>query len=167
MNMNLTIELDLDTHEATFEERVIEAAAKRCLRDTGIEERVDKLVTAMVSEKVQEAVTKRIEDAVADGADSVVQPTNEYGRHKGEPTTVKEILFSKAESYLQEKTDRHGKSDRHGSFRRIDYLIGEIADRAWNTKIAKQVNDEMARIEKALHAKAIAEFSAKLQKLTA
>lgn len=74
------------------------------------------------SRQLQEAAKKKVDEAIAKIADSVMLPnitalieaatlqkTNEWGEKKGVPMTFTEYLTQQAESYLMQKVDYEGK----------------------------------------------------------
>lgn len=107
--------------EDEIQERVIDKIVERVL--AGEEE--DYGFSRMVKERVQ----KRIDDAVKDAGDKYVQPkvgeliesvtlqqTNKWGEKTGTPVTFVEYIVQRAEGYMTETVDSHGKSKAESDY---------------------------------------------------
>ena len=124
-------------------ERVIEQVCHNMLRsvdyhEDGEEEEVPSQFEVKLKERVKAQIDASIENIagrhvipnVTDYMEALVlQETNMYGEKKGEPVTFIEYLVQRAEAYIHEKVDMHGKTKAEDSYNwrgtqtRITYLI--------------------------------------------
>ena len=140
-------QLGIDQQELI--DRVVDRAAQKLLTetthvyesDTGAEyddevatplgqalnERAQKLIDAKIDEIASAHVLPRVSEMVET---LVLQETNQWGEKRGKSVTFIEYLVGRAENYLREEVDHHGKTkaedrghywSKHGT--RVSYMV--------------------------------------------
>lgn len=130
-------------------QQVIEDAAGRIANDVmrssknEIVDKARKLVEAEISERITE---------IADSAlNKSFQPVNTWGEPTGEPTTVRDELAKKMETWWNERVDNSGnKTDYHGTPRAqylCEKLMKDLVDSELRQEMRVLVNDGKQRIK--------------------
>lgn len=179
---------DIGLSQEELQDRVIETMADRLLKTLGCDEDGDEVMASSSLEKrLKQLVEKRIEAAVYATAEKHVLPrvdeiistftireTNQWGESKGKKElTLTEFLVDKANFYMQEQVDYHGKSksehngyDWRGCQTRITHAIHSMLHDNISEAMKKVIGDGNKEISKALHETCrlkLNEIAAKLQ----
>lgn len=107
----------LQEDSETYGHRAIKAAESR------IQEHADQTVMKICEERILGNIEEYVRNLV-------LQQTNSYGEAKGDPQTFTEWLIARAEAYLTEDVNRHGKPkggeyDWRARSNRLTYMIHE------------------------------------------
>lgn len=132
MKTNITLELDV----SQIEVEVIRQAA------WSIQERIGDDIEREVRKQVVKAVDEQVNQIVKSVLEREFTPVDQFGDAKGDPTSVKEIISKKAESFLSEVVDGSGKkADHYSSTKqpRTNYILGQLVSEAINTEAKNQI----------------------------
>lgn len=77
------------------------------------------LVQARIKKKIHEDVDGIIDSTLKETIDSILEkpitPIDSWGEPKGEPRTLKEMIKTRAETYLSEKVNSEGRADTYNA----------------------------------------------------
>lgn len=165
------MELNLESLGITKEdlqERVIERIAERAmlemcivneeggeaLAQSELAQCLDKHIKGHIEASIRELAEKHVLPDIAAHIEAVtLQRTNEWGEAKGKAVTFTEYLVERAEAYLTEKVDWHGKTKSSGDYdwkanqTRVAHMINEHLQFSINTALTaalKTVNQQIA-----------------------
>lgn len=165
MEQGLSIEA-LGFTKEELQERLIEHIADRVMRSRGYDEDGDEVtLPSDLERRLKDAVTARIDSAVAKIAETHILPnaehyienitfqaTNKWGEKQAASMTYREYLAKKAEEYLTEQVNYDGKSKAEDSynFRGVQSRISHMVHRHLHYEIEKimkaVVADENSKI---------------------
>lgn len=141
-----TITINLDWPQEKVLEAITGQAAANIVGELEHEIRRD------VRAKVSKAIEDQINAIVLDTLTREFQPVDEFGDPKGEPSTVKAIIATKARKYMNEQVGTDGRaSNTYGTKQpRWEWIICQLVGQA----IDRQVKEEIAILAKDAKAKA-------------
>jgi hypothetical protein len=95
--------------------RIVDRLAGELNEDGYYGDRIDASMAAMVTDKINAAVTAIGDETLAAKVKDIVegvtlQPTNQWGEKKAEPLTFIEYLIKRAETYLVDEVNYDGRS---------------------------------------------------------
>lgn len=131
-------------------ERVAEKLAAKY--EQQLRDRLDPL--AVARQKVDEAASKLIEDALA----QLTQPASRFGEPKGEPKTVAELIDERVTAWLNTKRDTYSRSNLHT-------VMDAAIDLRWKSELSKTVAEAKKKIVDGLSAEAEHVLSAALAEI--
>lgn len=121
--------LDLKGLDFTREEILERIASKAAEQIFGGDFDENESILGRIENQVHHSLSKSIDAAVAKIGDEVVAPrieeyirgcvlqtTNQWGEKKGEPTTFVEYLVARANEYVTEPVDAHGKTKKQSGY---------------------------------------------------
>lgn len=150
--------LDLGISPEELREEVIERAAtklaKHINRSESAMEPIRDIITNVVSEVAHKVADDEIRPWVEGQIESVVlQQTNEWGEARGKAFTFREYLIDRAEKYLMEEVDYHGKSraeSRDSYFRATGTRIAYMIDKHLYVTIEDAMKEALATANSAI-----------------
>lgn len=97
---------------------------------------ITKAIHAQVSTTISEKVGAMIDGALESG----IQPRNEYGEPKGEPTTLKALIGRAGEKYLSEKVNKDGVVGGYNTVgTRLEYLIEKAIEKHIDYRLKQEI----------------------------
>lgn len=138
----ITLE-ELGITQKELADRVVDACVTLMLMSVDTDEdsegpsQFQRQLKEQVKDKIDEAINNIAAKNLLDGVQAhienlTIQETNRYGEERGEPTTFIEYLTHRADHYLREDVDFHGKSRSEcrssGSFSKSTTRIAHMVD---------------------------------------
>ena len=129
-----------------------------------------KEIEKRAEETILTALTKRVDDVVADlvskGMQATMQPSDQFSNPKGEPITLTEFIAEKAGGYLEEKVNDSGAPYTGGYSERAQTRLNHHLRGVINSEFEKEVNSGVTEIKNTIRnqmKEAAAEWLAKFQ----
>lgn len=120
------IEIDLGGVGA---EAIVDRAVSALLENWDLREAIRKRVEALTYQEILVQVRPMLEEALT----ASLQPTDSFGKPKGEETTLREVIVKKVEAELKEA------KPRDGGYHQRETLIDQIVGR----EVAKVVGEDL------------------------
>lgn len=128
-------------------------------RHSQFREDLKKRIKTRIDEKVDELAQKFVLPNVSEYIENLtLQQTNQWGEKKGQSITFVEYLVQRAEAYMQEQVDWHGKSKAQdggyswsGKQTRIAYLVHEHLHHNIETAMKDALKIATGEIARGLH----------------
>lgn len=127
-------------------------------RHSQFREDLKKRVKARIDEKIDELATKFVLPNVSEYIENLtLQQTNQWGEKKGNSVTFVEYLTQRAEAYMQEKVNNHGKTREEDSYSwsgtqtRITYLVNSHLQYSIETAMKNALQVATGAIATGLH----------------
>lgn len=146
-------------------EDVVEKAAERLLEELSDtdESWIDSLksrVLTAVTAKATTHIDAVLAETVSRLADTEFTPVDEWGDRKGKATTLREMIKTRALSYLTQKVDERGNpSTYHAAMSRATWLAQKAAEDAMTLEVKKELSNAVATAKDELR-KQVAQFIA-------
>ncbi len=103
-----------------------------------IKEAVYKKVNEVADSVIKTVVEERVGKLSVEAFDGVFQATDMWGRKKGEPKSLAEIVAGKVKEYLEAKVDLDGRSNYCG-VQRIQWMINSAMEEGIKAEIGKHL----------------------------
>ena len=133
--MNDKIEVILNYCQDRVLEEIVERAATQFVERLSHEHRqeFDNLMTKAIENKVNEIL--------ADVVTRVFQPVDVFGSPVGEPTTVRNVLAKKAETFLTEKVGGDGRTGNSYGEKvpRHEYVVKQVYEAMFHQQVKRDI----------------------------
>jgi hypothetical protein len=128
-----------DSEPMTLLDAIINVAADRVVArvDAAARERYDYGYSSILAHKIEPEIDARV-SAMVDGLmEKAIQQTDGFGRSKGEPRPLEEIVLDRAEKWLngQAQGEYYGSSNKKGT--RLERALESLLDRQLTAALDK------------------------------
>lgn len=98
-------------------------------------------ISSAVHAKVSETISEKVGDMIDSALESGIQPRNEYGEPKGEPTTLKALIGKAGEKYLSEKVNKDGTTGGYNPVgTRLEHLVNRAIEKHIDYRLTQEID---------------------------
>ena len=126
----------------------------------GVIDAAIKGMSAKIEERVSELITAKVDTVLC----APFQRVDRWGTAIGSPTTIKDLIADKTESYWKETVDRNGKTDGYDRKPRHEWYSEKVMDEYYRKELEVEVKKLAEAMKKAIPDTISKEISATITK---
>lgn len=102
---------------------------------------ISRRLDAMIAKSLNERIDETLKTAMDELLQKKIFPVDVWGDKTGEPTTLKEALTQKAQTFWQEKLNSEGKLVSYGGKERFKFYIDKAVQNEFRKVVSENITD--------------------------